>query len=314
MASIIVISDTHFGLDTSTLTDHSKVESLIWEIWKYGNGPAEIVLLGDILDLWRARPEKAIRDARYFFERLSDLDLKISYVVGNHDHHLAVMSQENDFLDRVARGDIYSVYTPNINWNQTLDGLNVDMYYPTYKSSCFQRNLLFTHGHHLNGVQAFSIQLVEQLRKLSGDEIQPADLEMMMSYAYEGIYRSSYIGEMVEFEEKLWKISSLFSKVKTGILRSFKYTPVERHYEAILKFLEDQRTGKVDCFIYGDTHKAGIYRREEGPMAINAGSLTLEKRNSNSEVVPDTYAIIDEDRVVIRQLGKQEPLFYRDYQ
>jgi predicted phosphodiesterase len=313
MASILVISDTHFGLNSSTLTNHNQVDCLIWEIWKYGNGCREIVLLGDILDLWRARPEKAIRDSRYFFEKMSDLDVKISYVVGNHDHHLAVMSQENDFLGRVARGDIYSVYTPNLSWNQTLDGLNVDMYYPIYRTSSFQRNYLFTHGHHLNGVQAFSIQVVEQIRRLSGEEISPADMEIMMAYAYESMYRSSFIGEMVEFEETLWKVSSIISRMRTSLLKTFRYTPVERHYDAILKFLREQMMGKVDCFIYGDTHKAGIYERDAGPMAINAGCFTYEMKNGNLEVVPNTYLIIDDDRVAIRQLGRQEPLFARDY-
>jgi predicted phosphodiesterase len=313
MASVLVISDTHFGLDSSTLADHRQVDSLIWEIWRYGNGCEEIILLGDVFDLWRARPERAIRDARYFFEKLSDLDVKISYVVGNHDHHLAVMSQESDFLGRVARGDIYSVYIPNLSWNQTLDGLNVDMYYPIYRTSCFDRNFLFTHGHHLNGVQAFSMQVVEQLRKLSGEEISPADLEMMMTYAYEGIYRSSYIGELVEFEEKLWKVSSIISEMRTGILKTFRHTPVERHYQAIMKFLRDQMAGRIDCFVYGDTHKAGVYRSDGGPLAVNAGSLTYEKRNGNPEEVPDTYMVIDAAGLTIRQLGRQEPLFMRDY-
>jgi predicted phosphodiesterase len=307
MASILVLSDTHFGLGSSTLTNHKQVDCLIWEVWRYGKGCGEIVLLGDIFDLWQARPERAFRDSRYLFERLSDLDVKISYVVGNHDHHFAVMSQEMDFLGRVARGDIYSVYTPNLNWSQTLDGLNVDMYYPIYKASSSLHSYLFTHGHHLKGVQAFSIQLIEQLRKLSGEEISPADLEMMMAYAYEGMYRSSYIGEMVDFEQKLWKVSCIFNRMNNGIHR--KYPSVERQYDAILEFLRDQRVGKVDCFVYGDTHKAGIYRRDGGPMAVNAGSLTSERRNGSTEELPDTYIVIDDDCVTVRQLGREEPLF-----
>lgn len=313
MASVVVISDTHFGLDSSTLAEQRQVDSLIWEIWKYGKGCEEIVLLGDIFDLWRARPENAIRDARYFFEKLSDLDVKISYVVGNHDHHLAVMKQENDFLGRVARGDIYSVYIPNLDWNQTLDGLNIDMYYPIYRSNYFNLNFLFTHGHHLNGIQAFSMQVVEQLRRLSGEEISPADLEMMMAYAYEGIYRSSYIGELVEFEEKLWKASNVISGMKTVILKTFRQMPVERQYQAILSFLEAQMAGRIDCFVYGDTHKAGMCIKDGGPLAVNAGSFIHENGNGNQEVVPNTYMVVDDAELTIRQLGSQEPLFMHDY-
>jgi hypothetical protein len=68
----------------------------------------------------------------------------------------------------------------------------------------------------------------------------------------------------------------------------------------------------VNCFVY-DTHKAGIYRRDGGPLTVNARSLTCERRNGNSEELPDTYIVIDDDRVAVRQLGRQEPLFARDY-
>jgi hypothetical protein len=63
----------------------------------------------------------------------------------------------------------------------------------------------------LKGVQAFSIQLVASAKALRGGDLA-ADLEMMMTYAYEGIYESSYIGEILEFEQKLWKISCQSTK------------------------------------------------------------------------------------------------------
>jgi len=306
MTSAVVISDIHFGVDSSTLADQKKVDFLAWEIWKYGRGCDRVVLLGDIFDLWRARPEKAIRDARYFFEKMAEMDMKISYVVGNHDHHMAVMSQESDFLERIARGDTYSVYTPNLRWNQTINGINMDMYYPIYRIKCSNRNFLLTHGHHLDGIQAFSLQIVEKLRKLSGEEITPADLERMMAYAYESIYRSSYIGEMAEMEERLWKVSSIFSRVRTGILRTFRFTPVERHYEAIMRFIRDQQAGRVDCFIYGDTHRAGVYSRDGGPLAVNIGSFTEEDQPAGE--VPNTYLVLSEDGIELRQMGRKEPL------
>ncbi len=280
------MSDTHFGLNSSTLEDKDKVDLLAWEIREYGRGCERVVLLGDIFDFWRARPEKAIRDSKYFFSKLIEMEMKASYVVGNHDHHLTIMYQESEFLERIARGDVYSVYSPNLKWSRTINGLSLDMRYPTCTVRCLNRSFLLTHGHHLDGVQAFTLQLVEKLRKLSGEELSPADLEMMMAYAYESIYRSSYIGEMAEMEEKLWKVSSIFSKVSTGILRTFRFTPVERHYEAIMKFIRDQQAGRVDCFIYGDTHRAGIYSRDGGPLAVNIGSFTEGEQPSGE--VPNT--------------------------
>jgi predicted MPP superfamily phosphohydrolase len=144
MPSAVVISDTHFGLESSTLADQKTVDRLIREIWRHDQGCDEVVLLGDIFDFWRVRPEKAIRDSRYFFQRLLELDLKVKYVVGNHDHHLTVMSQESDFLERAASGDLYPIYTPNLRWSQSINGLQMEMRYPTYRARCCSRVYLFT--------------------------------------------------------------------------------------------------------------------------------------------------------------------------
>lgn len=74
------------------------VDRLMQEISIFGDGCDEVVLLGDIFDLWRVRPEKAIRDSVHFLKSLYDMDLKIRYVVGNHDHHLVVLNQEDEFM------------------------------------------------------------------------------------------------------------------------------------------------------------------------------------------------------------------------
>jgi len=308
MASV-VISDTHFGLCSSTLNDPGKVDQLMQEISEWGNACDEVVLLGDIFDFWRVRPEKAVRDARYFLKRLADMDLKIRYVVGNHDHHLVVQNQEDEFMERVARGDLYPVYVPSLRWSQTINGLNIEMLYPTYQTRCCHRTVLFTHGHHLDGIQAFSMQVVEKLRRLSGEELLPADLEMMMTYVYESIYRSACIGEMVNFEDRIWKVSGLLQWFKAGIFRGQRFLPVKKQYESILKFLRDQNLGKVDCFVYGDTHRAGIYQRRGGPLAVNAGSFTREQEKGSCLETPDTYLILNEEGLVLRQLGRTEPLY-----
>jgi predicted phosphodiesterase len=171
------------------------------------------------------------------------------------------------------------------------------------------RTILFTHGHHLGQIQAASMGLVETLRKLSGEEQLPADLEMMMTNAYESIYRSAYIGEMVDFEELLWNVSRVLQRFKSGVFRNQRWKPVERQYEAILKFIRDQNHEKVDCFIYGDTHRAGIYQRKGGPLAVNAGSFTLDKEQGSRLEIPNTYLIMNEDGLALRQLGRKEPIY-----
>jgi UDP-2,3-diacylglucosamine pyrophosphatase LpxH len=309
----VVISDTHFGLSSSTLKDPKKVDLLLQEISTNGNGCDEAILLGDIFDFWRARPEKAVRDSRYFLKKISEMDLKIRYIVGNHDHHLVVQKQEEEFMERVARGDLYPVYVPSLRWSQTINGLNIEMFYPTFQARRCHRNFLFAHGHHLDGFQTLSLQVVEQLRRFSGEERSPADLEMMMTYTYESIYRSSYIGEMVTFEDRLWNASNAVQRFKSGVLKKLRFTPVERHYEAILQFICDQNNGMVDCFLYGDTHQADIYQRKGGPLAVNTGSFTREEGKCSGYELPDTYVLINEDGLAMRQLGKPEPIFLCEF-
>ncbi len=305
MASAVVISDTHFGLASATLADPGKVDSLILEIWRYGHGCDQVVLLGDIFDFWRARPERAIRDSSYLFKKLSELDIKINYVVGNHDHHVAVMCQESEFLERIARGDIYPVYTPSMRWRQTINGLIIDTFYPTYTAMLCGRKILFTHGHHLNGMRSLYMHL-EKVRRLSGEEISPADMEMMITCAYESLYRSSYIDEMASIEERIWNASDTLCKVKTGILG--RSAPIEDQYDAIIKFVRERQLGKVDCFVYGDTHRPGICRRN-GLIAVNTGSFTHDESRLSDHDPTDTYLVIGEDSLALRQLDKREPLF-----
>ena len=308
MASLI-ISDTHFGLNCSTLKSPAKVDQLLREVWEYEGGCEDVILLGDILDLWRVRPENAVKDAIPLLKRLSQKDLKTRYVVGNHDHHLVVQKQEAEFMERAARGDLFPVYLPFMRWHRTICGIDLDMHYPTYRMRCCQRSILFTHGHHLDGIQNFTLQLVEKLRRLSGEELAPADLEIMMTYAYEGLYRSASIGEMVSFETSIWKASGFLQWLNAGVFSNQRRASVEGQYGAIMNFIRERGLGRVDCFIYGDTHRPGVYQKRGGPLAINAGSFTRDQETCSRFEAPDTYMFMDEKGLAIRQLGRKRPLF-----
>jgi hypothetical protein len=45
------------------------------------------------------------------------------------------------------------------------------------------------------------------------------------------------------------------------------------------------------------------------PWAVNAGSFTRVPGKGSRIKTPDTYIILDEDGLALRQLGKAEPLF-----
>jgi len=305
----LIISDTHFGLDSSTLKSPAKVDQLMQEISQFESDCDEVVLLGDIFDFWRVRPENAVQGSIPLLKRLSQESLKIRYVVGNHDHHLVVQKQEAEFMEKAARGDLFPVYIPAMRWRRIFCGLDMEMHYPAYRARCCHRTILFTHGHHLDGIQNVTLQLVEKLRRLSGEELLPADLEMMMTYAYEGLYRSACIGEMVSFENSIWKASSLLQRFNAGVFSNQRQASVEGQYEAILKFIRERNLGKIDCFIYGDTHRAGIFQRKGGPLAVNTGCFTRDPGKDSRLETPDTYLLLDEGGLAIRELGRKKPLF-----
>ncbi|HNX09048.1 MAG TPA: metallophosphoesterase family protein [Methanothrix sp.] len=309
MASLI-ISDTHFGLDSSTLKNPKKVEQLMQEILEYHGDCDEVILLGDIFDLWRVRPEAAMSDSISFLKTLSGMDIPVRYVVGNHDHHLVVQKQDAELMERAARGDFEPVYIPTLRWHRRFAGIDVDMLYPTYRARCRRKTFLFTHGHHLDGIQTFTLQMVEALRRLSGIEPLPSDEEMMMTYAYESIYRSACIGEVVSFENSLWKASSLILRLNPSLYsHQQRSISVERQYGEIERFIRERELGKIDCFIYGDTHRTGIYQRRGGPLAVNTGCFIRDHDDTSHLETPDTYLLLDDGDLTIRQLGRKTPLY-----
>lgn len=304
MASTFVISDTHFGLNSATLASSKEVDRLLYDMWRYGKGCDQIILLGDIFDFWKSSPEKAIRDSAYFFKRLSELDVPIIYIVGNHDHHMAVMSQESDLLERVSRGDGHPAYIPSRRWRQVIYGLGINTFYPIYTARLFSKKVLFTHGHHLN-VMGSLYHHLEKLRGLSGKGISPSDMEAIITCAYESIYRSAYIGEIASLEERIWSASSAFHRFKTGILK--RPSPAVAHYNAIARFIEERQLGPVDYFVYGDTHMPGVCQNN-GLVVVNTGSFTHGAGGQGRRCITDTYLTMDEDGLSLRQLGRQEPV------
>lgn len=308
MASLI-ISDTHFGLDSSTLKSQKKVDQLMREISEFAGGCDEVVLLGDIFDFWRVRPENAVRDSLPFLKQLSRMDISIRYVIGNHDHHLVVQKQEAQFMERAARGDLQQVFVPALRWHKTIAGLDIEMLYPTYKTRSSHRDFLFTHGHHLDSIQTLTLQLVDKLRRITGEKSLLSDREMMMTYTYESIYRSASFGEMVSVEDSIWKASSLLLKFNSCVSSRQRMASVEGQYEAIQQFIRERGIGRVDCFVYGDTHRAGIFQRIGGPLAVNTGCFMREQSELSGFETADTYLLLDEDGLALRQMGKKKPLY-----
>jgi UDP-2,3-diacylglucosamine pyrophosphatase LpxH len=149
----LVISDTHFGTWTgedilrepdtlALLAPHLDVD--------------EVIFLGDMFDLLFASLHEAFRAADGLFGLLRDKlqGKRFVFLAGNHDHHLVTREREAllelelatgqlsaDLHGEARRGDFFRRFL-----ERSLDGVEVDIRYPTYTFS----GVLCTHGHYLD--------------------------------------------------------------------------------------------------------------------------------------------------------------------
>ncbi len=104
---IIVVSDLHLG---SNLSNKSGFTEFIHDFLEPNQDDISgIVLLGDILDLWRNSNSKVLLQNLDILGQLSRLDTKKNYLVGNHDYAIfslldqsSVPTDSTGVLDQVS--------------------------------------------------------------------------------------------------------------------------------------------------------------------------------------------------------------------
>jgi UDP-2,3-diacylglucosamine pyrophosphatase LpxH len=104
---IVVLSDTHFGDKSQLLTDKHLVERFC-EVLSGMGTISELILLGDIVDLWMKTIVPALKDARFFIDSLSQLAniRKVLYIPGNHDHQIFLDAFRLELDVRIMQGDL----------------------------------------------------------------------------------------------------------------------------------------------------------------------------------------------------------------
>lgn len=128
--SIIVVADTHFGLnhedescDPKAFGDFLKwiksiergkeEKSVQLGAWRIGeldklifSRPEQLILLGDIIELWDASNESIFCSIQNIIQKLSELDCKKIYVLGNHDHDISDLSHKDKFSYPLGNSEI----------------------------------------------------------------------------------------------------------------------------------------------------------------------------------------------------------------
>ena len=130
---IIVVSDLHLG---DELSNKAGFVNFTEEYLKPNQDEiTEVVLLGDILDLWRREDTEDFLENMDILNRICSLGFKITYLVGNHDFLILDLNKKDtniDFLEELA---------------QNLSILNIGR---SYQISSGDINYRFVHGHQMS--------------------------------------------------------------------------------------------------------------------------------------------------------------------
>ncbi len=303
---IVVISDTHFGEPQATLGSVSadplqrrdasrRLDTLIDSLAALGPLD-EIVLLGDIWEMWGTSFRLAQQDAAMFLERLCALPAeRIVYLPGNHDYHLLVQHVEFEQMTRLSQGEpLPSRYRPQHVYTESFlrgalphaAGERLIVKYPDHRRVIDGRHVVFHHGHHLSTLRggdlfaAFPMFILKRLEGVGMPTLTREELERGVSIFYEMVYAGS-LGDRTapRLQEywahiqtwKRWWLWSLLGWMRARLRqasslrdRGTPYMDVERFREAarwLMRLMAAEAgSGFIppDIYVFGHTHRSGL--------------------------------------------------------
>lgn len=324
---IVVISDTHFG-DESQLLDNSALVDRLMEALAGRGAIRELVLLGDVLDLWVTTMIPAFRQARYFLRSLSMLPNleRIVYLPGNHDH-LMFMNAFRDEMERLVMANELETpkFLPVRSYDETLLSAVADpssevpfsMVYPFIVREVNGREVILTHGHHLDFFDpdfgwARTFWLSKRIIKKRRKSATLHDIEMTNLPFCGAMSVVPWVPEMVEGGLRFYRLISFFarmlrrSNMQQSIMRD---TLIKDTYDEIEGLLPILGHPSVGCFVFGHTHRPGLGRLPGGGTAVaNTGAWTR-----NDEGVPSmTWVELDYDVKLFRLADSRAELMYSE--
>lgn len=116
---VVVVSDMHLGIPAC---NRFAIQQFVE--WLAADPPGRLVLLGDIVDLWRRSNGKVLTENREVLAKLFSVDCQIDYVPGNHDFEIW------DVADRTGKDVLWpGDFTISKDLRITMDG---HTYYMTH--------------------------------------------------------------------------------------------------------------------------------------------------------------------------------------
>jgi len=288
---IIAISDTHFG-DKAQMLDNQRLVDRFIEALE-GRGPvAELILLGDVLDLWMKTEVPALRDAKYFIDRLSQLSnvKKVLYIPGNHDYQMFLDAFRLEVDVSVMQGDLsIPKFSPARAYGETiLTGIahpkakvHFSMVYPYVARTVGGKDVVFTHGHHLDFYAAShewarTFWLGRHIIKQRRSKATLRDIEMANIPFCGAMSVWPWVPELVEEGLRYYQVINMVGRLfrSDSLLESpLRDSLIKENYSEIELLLPQLGFPEPACFIYGHTHRPGIGKLPSGGTTIaNTGS------------------------------------------
>jgi UDP-2,3-diacylglucosamine pyrophosphatase LpxH len=319
---IVVMSDTHFGDKLQMLDDPHLVERLMEALESRGV-VSELILLGDIIDLWMKTTVPALREAHCFIDALSRLSNveKMLYVPGNHDHQMFLDAFRLEVDVRVMQGDLsIPRFMPARTYGDTiLTGLahpkskvHFPMTYPFITRQVNGKEVVFTHGHHLDFYAtshgwARTFWLGRHIIKQRRKRATLHDIEMANIPFCGAMSVWPWVPELVDEGLRFYHILNFFGRLfrSDSLLESpLRDSLIKENYEEIRQLLPQLGCPHPRCFIYGHTHRPGIGKLPDTEVIIaNTGSWT---KQPDEEIPSKTWVEVDGD-VKLMKLGRDGP-------
>ncbi len=318
---LLVLSDTHFGDETQMLHVKERVDRFITAISSMGSID-ELVLLGDILDLWVKTPMPALRNSKYFVERITGVDTikEFIYVPGNHDHQMFMNAFRLEMDMNIMQGKLKTPkFMPARPYGDTVlsgidskPGGSFPMVYPYIVRRINGKKVLLAHGHHLDfyatrGGWFRTFWLSRYILKKRGAPVTLHEIEMANIPFCGAMSVMPWVPELVIEGLKFYHLISFFAKIfrSEKMLKSpLRDSLIRENYDEIAGLLPLFGHHDADCFIFGHTHRPGVGRIPDKKLLVaNCGCWT----KGGAENVPaETWLVVD-NSVRLYQLDGDEP-------
>jgi UDP-2,3-diacylglucosamine pyrophosphatase LpxH len=263
---IVVVSDVHLGSKTCDVVSfNSFLRSL-----QDDQGLTDLVLLGDIVDMWRRDASGVFLENMETIQLIKDLQkrIKVHWVAGNHDYH--VLKLKN-------RAPHYHYPFEFYKTLQITDGGTEYIFMHGYE---------FEYGHALRLIRP-SMDIICHFMS----DVDGIDEERLWNSLRRKVLDLHYTIFTQRLERRLKRLPRSLNDGPEERLADKKLEVVERRAFEVLR----GKTGKL--LIFGHTHHPFVRKGED---LVNTGSWVTESP------VHNTYVVLEDGRAHLFVYGGQE--------